>query len=468
MWSGGDLGQGHWEMQQHSSLNGKALGSVQVFKMGSLNTENYAPRFVHKPQLRQEDDGNRLIFECELAGSPQPNVYWFRGDSQIQEDDRTYVRVQETPNRTFLVVLELNDVVESDAGLYKVKAKNKYGEVAASINLNFSPVDAPTMPQVDGMAPTFTVKPTIQQRNESTLVFHCSIVADPRPTITWFRNGVKVQDDPKFQVKKSQFQRMAYHNETKVMASRRCKMTVVESENKLFYMCCLEILDVEASDAGSYKAVARSSMGEGHATINLNFEEGSDLGHTPKIPDGIPPRFPKKPSIRQEGDNLIMECLLEANPFPEITWYRGEKSIKENKRIRYECATIKKYRYLLTLTIKNPTLADGGLYRCNAFNPCGDSNANIDLNFETGDDDEEEKPQGDIVSDGLPPTFTEKPRIIPNSTGTLVTMKFTVKARPKAEMQWYKGNHKIKEGAKFKSKYTEVGEDEFEIMLEIY
>ena len=105
--------------------------------MGSTG-DNSAPRFVHKPQLRQEDDGNRLIFECELAGSPQPQVFWFRGDSRIEEDDRTYVRVVETPKRTFLVVLELNDVVESDAGLYKIRAKNKYGEVAASINLNFS------------------------------------------------------------------------------------------------------------------------------------------------------------------------------------------------------------------------------------------------------------------------------------------------------------------------------------------
>ena len=42
------------------------------------------------------------------------------------------------PSRSFLVVLEINDVVESDAGLYKVRAKNKFGEVAASINLNFS------------------------------------------------------------------------------------------------------------------------------------------------------------------------------------------------------------------------------------------------------------------------------------------------------------------------------------------
>ena len=46
-------------------------------KMGSTG-ENRAPKFVRKPQLRQEDDGNRLIFECELSGHPQPEVTWFR------------------------------------------------------------------------------------------------------------------------------------------------------------------------------------------------------------------------------------------------------------------------------------------------------------------------------------------------------------------------------------------------------
>ena len=35
----------------------------------------------------------------QLAGFPQPAVFWFRGDSQIEEDDRTYVRVQETAER---------------------------------------------------------------------------------------------------------------------------------------------------------------------------------------------------------------------------------------------------------------------------------------------------------------------------------------------------------------------------------
>ena len=105
--------------------------------MGSTG-ENVAPSFVKKPALRQEDDGNRLVFECKLAGNPKPEVSWFREDVKIQNDERATFKVQEEGRNTYAVILELNDVVETDAGLYKVKAKNKYGEVSASINLNFS------------------------------------------------------------------------------------------------------------------------------------------------------------------------------------------------------------------------------------------------------------------------------------------------------------------------------------------
>lgn len=100
--------------------------------------DDFAPSFTQKPQLRQEDEGNRLIFECQLVSAPKPEITWFRGETQLAEDDRTNFKIQSIGTNKFLVVLELDDVIETDAGLYKVKAKNKMGEVAASINLNFS------------------------------------------------------------------------------------------------------------------------------------------------------------------------------------------------------------------------------------------------------------------------------------------------------------------------------------------
>jgi Immunoglobulin I-set domain len=111
-----------------------------------------------------------------------------------------------------------------------------------------------------------------------------------------------------------------------------------------------------------------------------------------RIPAGKPPRFPKKPTIKQDEDPiseemlLIMECILEANPGPEIRWFRGDFAIEETTP-RYKMTRKKTARdqYTLTLTIRAPTQEDGGQYRCNAVNAYGESNANIALNFAGND-----------------------------------------------------------------------------------
>merc|ERR1712079_861969 len=160
-----------------------------------------------------------------------------------------------------------------------------YGEVSASINLNFSPVDAPAQPQVDGTAPTFSKKPTIRQEDSgNTLVFHCAIVADPLPQITWYHNGVKVQDTAKYQV-------------------------VTKQENQYTFDCSLIMRDVTVEDAGKYKVTARNDLGESNATISLNFD--SDEAPVPQQstsgPQAIKPTFTERPVIRQseEGAKII-------------------------------------------------------------------------------------------------------------------------------------------------------------------
>ena len=69
---------------------------------------------------------------------------------------------------------------------------------------------------------------------------------------------------------------------------------------------------------------------------------------------------------------------------------------------------------------------------------------------------------------GIPPTFTEKPKIVPNEKGTLVTLKFRIKGDPKPEIQWFKGMDKIQDSAKFSQKFTSLSQsNEYEIALEI-
>lgn len=77
-----------------------------------------------------------------------------------------------------------------------------------------------------------------------------------------------------------------------------------------------------------------------------------------------------------------MECMLEANPVPDIIWYQGSKVILDTGRVRMVKKATGKDTYLLRLEISNPTKQDGGNYRCNACNSFGESNANIALNFQ--------------------------------------------------------------------------------------
>nr|XP_037877238.1 muscle M-line assembly protein unc-89-like isoform X3 [Bombyx mori] len=496
-------------------------------------TDDFAPSFTQKPQLRQEDDGNKLVFECQLLASPKPEISWFRSDEQLQEDNRTKFKIQSIANNKFLVVLELDDVIETDAGLYKVKAKNKMGEVAASINLNFSPADEEKQKQPDGKAPTFARKPAIRQEDDGKrLIFECRIEAEPVPGVTWFHNAVEVkpgarhkltvskegksyyasleinnvtvEDAGKYKVTaknelgesnatislnfdsdeapvpedfikptfterpvirqsddgtKITFECRCvgkpkptiawYHGKKMIKESSRYKITL-EEDQTLYHMARLEIIGVENSDRGEYRALAKNKHGEGVAKINLNFEGGDK----PKIPDGKAPRFPKKPTIRQEGDLLIMECVLEAYPVPDITWFHGDREIKDGPKMKMSRKATGKDTFNLTLEILSPSKEDGGNYRCNAFNLFGESNANIALNFQGGDDE-----------NGFAPSFVEKPRIIPNEDGTLITMRCVCKAKPAAEVSWYRGTTVIKASSKIEIKSSKIEEDVYELFL---
>ena len=106
-----------------------------------------------------------------------------------------------------------------------------------------------------GVKPTFTERPVIRQSDEepNKIIFECRLVGEPRPEVTWF------------------------HNDKQIVETDRHKYSM-ELDATFYYLCRLEIANVDARDIGCYKAVARNASGEGHATINLTFEEGKDQG----------------------------------------------------------------------------------------------------------------------------------------------------------------------------------------------
>jgi hypothetical protein len=100
--------------------------------------EDTAPRITVKPVLKQEDNGNKLIIYCEIEAFPKPDIKWFKENFQINDSDRIKAKVYESCGRFYELNLEIDNVTSDDSGQYKITAKNRLGEMSASIAINFA------------------------------------------------------------------------------------------------------------------------------------------------------------------------------------------------------------------------------------------------------------------------------------------------------------------------------------------
>ncbi|RWS12615.1 Twitchin-like protein [Dinothrombium tinctorium] len=99
--------------------------------------DEIAPAFTKKPFIHEEENGNKLVFECHLIANPKPDIAWYHEEKRLREDVRTAIKSIEVDPHKYNVTLELKDVTENDKGQYRISAQNKRGEVSATINLTF-------------------------------------------------------------------------------------------------------------------------------------------------------------------------------------------------------------------------------------------------------------------------------------------------------------------------------------------
>jgi len=366
-----------------------------------MGVEEVAPRFTTKPSLKQEDGGKRLVFLCALEASPQPEITWFLGNTQLQASDKHRMKAESKGGIAYNIIMELIGVAKDDAGTYKVVAKNKLGEVSATINLNLG---GAAKKQADGVAPNFTTKPSTKQVGKD-LLMECQLTAEPQPSLEWFRD------------------------ETQITSGGRVTITV-ESKGAHVYLLKLLIKDVANGDAGNYRVIAKNELGESNATIKLNFDSSAADAGKGK------PMFTSKPAIRQQGDKLIIECKLTADPQPEIIWQKNGENIAESERIKIFLKSDGK-NHSISLEITKITISDGGLYKAVAKNIAGESTATINLNFE-----------GKKSEAGKAPHFIQKP-VIKQPQKNQLTMTCHLESAQAPKIKWFKEAAEITQGGRY-------------------
>ena len=90
-----------------------------------------APKFYSVPHNRVAEEGESVRFQCAIAGHPVPWATWDKDGVIVTPSKRLTIK-----ERDDLRVLELDEVTQEDAGLYRITLENDYGRIEATARLD--------------------------------------------------------------------------------------------------------------------------------------------------------------------------------------------------------------------------------------------------------------------------------------------------------------------------------------------
>lgn len=103
------------------------------------------PKFYSVPHNKIVEEGDTATFYCTVAGEPFPRVTWDKDNMKIKlsDDEKDEDARSRDPEKKYrmvvrkdLRILEVFDVSQDDAGLYRVTIENNFGRTQASARLD--------------------------------------------------------------------------------------------------------------------------------------------------------------------------------------------------------------------------------------------------------------------------------------------------------------------------------------------
>ncbi|XP_003253076.1 contactin-5 [Nomascus leucogenys] len=261
----------------------------------------YEPKIeVHFPFTVTAAKGTTVKVECFALGNPVPTITWMKVNGYIPSKARL---------RKSQAVLEIPNVQLDDAGIYECRAENSRGKNSFR-----------------GQLQVYTYPHWVEKLNDtqldsgSPLRWECKATGKPRPTYRWLKNGVPLSPQSR-----------------------------VEMVNGV-----LMIHNVNQSDAGMYQCLAENKYGAIYASAELKILASAPTFALNQL---------KKTIIVTKDREVVIECKPQGSPKPTISWKKGDRAVRENKRIAILPDG--------SLRILNASKSDEGKYVCRGENVFG-------------------------------------------------------------------------------------------------
>ncbi|XP_038637840.1 LOW QUALITY PROTEIN: hemicentin-1-like [Scyliorhinus canicula] len=254
---------------------------------------------------------------CEASGVPPPIFTWFRNGSPIVSSSNVHVL---SGGR----ILKLTRVLPGDADHYACVASNVVGEAVKDFHLDvLSPLRILNEKLVE----------KVQIKQEQNINLTCFTAGNPKPQITWLRDGQELNDSADYRV---------------------------SSGGSI-----LEIMKATLSHTGRYTCLATNSIGKKSINYDLSVLV------TPRIPSVSEDGTPEDVIVIVNNPTSLV-CEAVAYPSPTITWLKDGVPFKASRNI-----------HLLPggrgLQILNVQEEDAGRYSCVVTNIAGEAVKDYEL-----------------------------------------------------------------------------------------
>lgn len=215
----------------------------------------------------------------------------------------------------------------------------------------------------------------------------------------------------------------------------------------------LVIPEAFPKDAGVYIVTAKNLAGEAYSSCNVSVK--GRLPNETSDSELASDMEPVKPSVQLplknlsvfEGKPVRLDCVIVAQPEPEVIWYHNNRPVKESVDVQLVFQGDR-----CSLIIQEAYLEDGGDYRVVAINSAGEASSSCTLSITPLNELEPAtRSQNDrILPSEMPPKFERLLSDILADEGEVIEFECSLSGDPKPLIKWYLNNKEIFESDRIK------------------